>query len=606
MRRLEARIGSLIWFGVAILAGVMFWLAYERHVLLEAIEQEFGRLQQVARTGRVAADVATRLAALSAGIREYAAADSIEPPARIESEARRLIAAVAAAGADLSGTGGGIASLATETERYLASFDAIVAARRLRREHVNRLGQAAGRLRAVADAAGLQQRFFLLREAELNYLIGHHVSQARQVADRLAELAAALRSRSGADAVGEYERAFAGAVEIIGVLDRDTVRLLDEQDARLRDMAGAIGRRAQEGEGSAASGFRATLATAVRRTVEVVAAAVLIAFGGAFLLLRYVVMPVNRLTGTMTAVAGGDYAIEVPYVERKDEIGQMARSLATFRNALLQLKAAQAQAEAASRHKSDFIANMSHELRTPLNAIIGLSDMLLEDADNPDTRELRQSLPRIGAAARHLLSLINEILDLSRIEAGRMSVEISTLKPALLAEESLATVAPIARQKGLQLAAAYPRQLPTIDSDPQRVRQILINLLGNAVKFTESGEVRIEVSATDETVRFAVTDTGPGIAAEDVGRLFQDFTQLDASSTRKFGGSGLGLALSRRLARLIGGDVTLASTVGKGSTFTLDLPLAAPQAGRNGPQVERTETIVAAGPSAAERGGDRA
>ena len=154
-----------------------------------------------------------------------------------------------------------------------------------------------------------------------------------------------------------------------------------------------------------------------------------------------------------------------------------------------------------------------------------------------------------------------------------MSVEISTFRPAALAEESLATVAPIGRQKGLKLSIAYPPQLPLIESDPGRVRQILINLLGNAVKFTDVGEVRIEVAVAGERLRFSVSDTGPGIAPEDAGRLFQDFTQLDASSTRKFGGSGLGLALSRRLARLIGGDVTLANAVGAGSTFVLELPL---------------------------------
>jgi signal transduction histidine kinase len=125
----------------------------------------------------------------------------------------------------------------------------------------------------------------------------------------------------------------------------------------------------------------------------------------------------------------------------------------------------------------------------------------------------------------------------------------------------------------LKLSIAYPPQLPLIESDPGRVRQILINLLGNAVKFTDVGEVRMEVAVAGEKLRFSVSDTGPGIAPEDAGRLFQDFTQLDASSTRKFGGSGLGLALSRRLARLIGGDVTLASSVGEGSTFVLELPL---------------------------------
>ena len=325
--------------------------------------------------------------------------------------------------------------------------------------------------------------------------------------------------------------------------------------------------------------------------VSVLVVAAMFTLGG-FLILRFVILPLRRMTESIGAIAAGDYSTVVPYVGRQDEIGQMARSLATIRNSLLELKAARTQAEAASRHKSDFIANMSHELRTPLNAIIGLSDMLLEDADNPDSNEYRESLPRIGAAARHLLSLINEILDLSRIEAGRMAIEISSFRPAELAEESLATVAPMARLKGLKLAIAYPADLPAMESDPRRVRQILINLLGNAVKFTDVGEVRFDLAVAGETLRFSVSDTGPGIASEDIGRLFQDFTQLDASSTRKFGGSGLGLALSRRLARLIGGDVTLASKVGEGSTFVLELPLALSQAATDRAGAELGEDVA--------------
>jgi len=340
------------------------------------------------------------------------------------------------------------------------------------------------------------------------------------------------------------------------------------RDARIGDLATWGGLAAL----AALLGWLAFVAAAPAGMPAAACLAAVLALG-ALLTFHRMLTPVRRMSGAMKAIAAGDYATRVPYEERQDHIGQMARALATIRTALLELKAAQSQAEAASRHKSDFIANMSHELRTPLNAIIGLSDMLLEDADDPDPGEYRESLPRIGAAARHLLSLINEILDLSRIEAGRMAVDISPFRPATLAEESLATVAPMARQKGLKCVIDYAPQLPLVESDPGRVRQILINLLGNAIKFTDAGEVRIEVAAHGEKLRFSVSDTGPGIAPGDIGRLFQDFTQLDASSTRKFGGSGLGLALSRRLARLIGGDVTLARTAGTGSTFLLELPL---------------------------------
>ena len=576
MRSFEARISYLIFGGAVLVLAAVFWLAHERYLLLDSVDRDFIHLQQVARAGHLAADVGNQLAGLSALIREYVASEVIEPPQRIDGASRLLLGALAKARQDLPTEAAEIARLEVEADLYLDSFEAVAAARRQRQERLRQLALAAGTLRALTGEAGMQARFMLLREAELNYLTVRSRAEAERVFASLHEVAQASPVRRMADAVADYDLAFARVVEIFAVLDRATVRVLDDHDARMRGLAVALGRRAQAGEGVATGSFRETLAVAMRRNAQVILAAVLIALGCAFLLLRFVIHPLNRMRAAMTAIAAGDYSQAVPYVQRRDEIGQMARSLATFRSALLGLRAARMQAETASRHKSDFIANTSHELRTPLNAIIGLSDMLLEDADRPDPRELKESLPRIGAAAKHLLGLINEILDLSKIEAGRMTVELTRVAPANLAEESLATVTPMAREKGLRIAAAYPADLPDILSDAQRVRQILINLLGNAVKFTDRGEVRLEVSAAADGVRFAVIDTGPGIASEDFGRLFQEFTQLDARPTRKFGGSGLGLALSRRMARLIGGDVTLASQVGRGSTFVLLLPLEAP------------------------------
>ncbi|MBL8383086.1 MAG: HAMP domain-containing protein [Burkholderiales bacterium] len=577
MPRPQARIGTLIYGGVAMLVAVVFWLALERHMVLGAIEDDFARLQRVASAGRVAADLSARLAGLSGAIREYVAGESIEPPARITAASTQLMASIRTAEGELPGERAAIRELGAEAERYLASFHAVATARRLRQERLNQLALAAGGLRAAAIAGGRQAAYMLLREAEIAYLSFRRPAMADEVARCLAGLAQALRSREAIELAAAYDLAFARVVEIHAILERGTGRVLDEHDARLREMAQAIGRRAQAGEGEAAGSFGATLARAIGRNVAVFLFATLVAVGCAFLLVRHVIAPINRMTGTMTAIARGDHGRAIPFTARADEIGQMARSLSTFRNAMLELRAAQAQAEAASRHKSDFIAHMSHELRTPLNAIIGLTDMLLEDAEAPDPRELKESLPRIAAAARHLLAVINEILDLSQIEAGRMAVELALLNPASIAEESLATVAPMAREKGLELAAVYPDGLPAFEGDARRVRQILINLLGNAVKFTDAGQVRLEVSADARQVRFAVVDTGPGIAQEDLGRLFREFTQLDASSTRKYGGSGLGLALSRRMARLMGGEVSVASRVGTGSTFVLELPLHAPE-----------------------------
>ena len=577
MLLVQPRISHLIYGGVILLIGVVFWLAQGRYALLDAIHKDFVRLQEVAQVSRIAADTAGPLAALSAAIREYVASDAIEPAARIVTDSRALLEAIKRARQELPGEKADIDRLDAEAHLYVASFDAVVAARAQRQVRLQRLARAAGGLRASADAAGQLDRFLRIREAEHNYLLARHGPDADRVVSLIAQIARAVPGRTVADAAADYSLAFARIVDIDGVLDQATLRVMDDHETRLRAQMLELGRRAHGGEQTAVSDFRNRLANAIRRNVEVSLVAMLITIACAFLLLRYVIHPLNRMTTAMTEIARGDSARPVPFAGRNDEIGQMAQALSTFRNALLGLTEAQAQAELASRHKSDFIANMSHELRTPLNAIIGLSDMLLEDADHPRPSELKESLPRIAASAKHLLALINEILDLSKIEAGRMSVDISTFAPASLAEESLATVAPIARQKGLAVAVAYPQGLPNLSSDPRRLRQILINLLGNAVKFTDMGEVRLLLSRTPTGLRFVVSDTGPGITSEDQGRLFQDFMQIDASATRKYGGTGLGLALSRRMAHLIGGDITVRSEVGQGSTFTLDLPLIAPQ-----------------------------
>jgi signal transduction histidine kinase len=573
------RIAYLIIGGVLLMFAVVLWLAQGRQVMLQMIEDNFLRLQQVARTGHAAAEVAARLAALTAAIREYVAAGRVDPPPVVDVAARALVGAIDSARRDLPAEREAIDALAREAEQYLSSVDAVRTARRQRSERLARLTAAAAALRDAATASGQQGRYMALREAEAAFLAVRDLDAAARVAQAGQALSRKLAGRRASDALADYELAFARVGEIFGVLDRATVRVMDEHDARLRALAGGLARRAQAGEGAATTEFHAILTQAATRNLQAILLALLVTVGGALLLLRFVVRPLDRIAGTMAAIAAGDHARPIPYLGRRDEVGQMAEALGTFRDALAELKAAQARAEDASRHKSDFIANMSHELRTPLNAIIGLSDMLLEDIEHPDIAELKESLPRIGAAARHLLGLINEILDLSRIEAGRMDVHLARVAPAAVAQESLATVAPMARQKGLSVTTRCESGLPDIVTDAQRVRQILINLLGNAVKFTDEGSVIIEAVRTPEGVRFSVIDTGPGIAAEDTGRLFQEFTQLDASSTRKFGGSGLGLALSRRMARLIGGDVTLASEVGHGSTFMLDLPLAAPNLG---------------------------
>jgi PAS domain S-box-containing protein len=242
------------------------------------------------------------------------------------------------------------------------------------------------------------------------------------------------------------------------------------------------------------------------------------------------------------------------------------------------LTAARDLAEATSRTKSSFLATMSHELRTPLNAIIGLSDMLTQHADRFTPERRQESLRRILNAGRHLLNLINDVLDLSKIEAGKMELRIDTCDVVQLVNDVIATAQSLAEKNGDSLDVTLPPDIPPVRADPTRARQILLNLLSNACKFTRNGQVRLTVSTVREdngmSVAFAVSDTGIGLTEEQMGRLFAEFVQADASTAREYGGTGLGLAISRRLGRQMGGDITVTSVHGKGSVFTASLPVA--------------------------------
>ena len=245
------------------------------------------------------------------------------------------------------------------------------------------------------------------------------------------------------------------------------------------------------------------------------------------------------------------------------------------------LTTARDQAEAMSRTKSSFLANMSHELRTPLNAIIGLSDMLVSNAARFGTEKALEPLRRVHRAGTHLLSLINQVLDLSKIEAGKLELNVETISVAPLVDEVVGTARPLADQNKNNLTIDCPRDLPPIEVDSLRLRQILLNLLSNACKFTKNGKVTLHVARSvkdaQQFIEFAVIDTGIGMTPKQVGRLFEEFSQADASTARQYGGTGLGLAITRHLCRMMGGDVTVSSEPGKGSTFLVSLPLASQQ-----------------------------
>ena len=233
-------------------------------------------------------------------------------------------------------------------------------------------------------------------------------------------------------------------------------------------------------------------------------------------------------------------------------------------------------AKQASQAKSAFLANMSHELRTPLNAILGYSEMLAEDAEASGDADLQSDLKKILTAGRHLLGLINDVLDLSKIEAGKMRLYLETFELSGVVGEAVETARPLIEKKGNRFEVLCPADIGSIREDATKVRQVLLNLLSNAGKFTEGGlvtlDVRREIGPAGNWVLFRVSDTGIGMTSAETKRLFESFVQADAGTSKKFGGTGLGLAITRKLCRLMGGDIVVESAPGLGSTFTVRLP----------------------------------
>jgi signal transduction histidine kinase len=229
--------------------------------------------------------------------------------------------------------------------------------------------------------------------------------------------------------------------------------------------------------------------------------------------------------------------------------------------------------EVASKHKSQFLANMSHELRTPLNAILGYTELILDSVYGETPDKMRGVLERIESNGRHLLGLINDVLDLSKIEAGQLILALGDYSLKNVVHTVFSAVEPLAKEKKLAFKVEVPPDLPTGHGDERRLTQVLLNLVGNAIKFTDNGEVTIKASMADGSFSVAVRDTGPGISDADQTKLFQEFQQADNSVTKKKGGTGLGLAISKRIIEMHGGHIWVESSPGHGATFAFTLPV---------------------------------
>jgi signal transduction histidine kinase/HAMP domain-containing protein len=354
-----------------------------------------------------------------------------------------------------------------------------------------------------------------------------HLRATQNLNEKMVDAARATPLRRGEGAVGQLADTLQ-PVQIADISDDSAYR------SRLRDML--IG-----------SGHRALLAVPLLRE--------------------------SRLVGglVVTRKAPGEFPQEVI-----DLLTTFAtQSTLAIQNARLfrEIEAKSHELEIASRHKSQFLANMSHELRTPLNAILGYTELILDNIYGEVGERIREVLERVQGSGRHLLGLINDVLDLSKIEAGQLALSLGDYSMKEVVQTVFTATESLAAAKRLALKVAPAPDLPTGRGDERRITQVLLNLVGNAIKFTETGEVRVEVTATDGTFVVSVSDTGPGISEADQQRIFEEFQQVDSSATRKKGGTGLGLAIAKRIIELHGGRIRVESSVGRGSTFSFTLPV---------------------------------
>jgi signal transduction histidine kinase len=412
-------------------------------------------------------------------------------------------------------------------------------------------------------------------------------SKSTVVKTALADLrdSAQLGFRRSADEARLYRTVTRDTSRLAAVMDRITSskrpsltlqRKAENLSRQLEYATGALAGRAARKTNTLVTQSRASYASSRNLFIGAAAGAVVLALLLGYFLSWSIVGPIQRIVGRLATIASGDFSRHVE-VANRDELGDLGARVDQMND---ELQRVYRELETASRHKSEFLANMSHELRTPLNAILGFSQVLQKHLFGELNSKQEEYVEDILSSGNHLLSLINDVLDLSKVEAGQIELEVAPFSLREAVERGVVMVRERASKGGVALAAEVAPEAQVVVADERRIRQVLFNLLSNAVKFTPAGG-RIDVSAArvNGEIQVAVVDTGSGIAPEDLGRIFEEFQQTETGA-RQQEGTGLGLALSRRLVELHGGRIWVESEVGVGSRFVFTLPV---QAGRVAP-----------------------
>ena len=386
-----------------------------------------------------------------------------------------------------------------------------------------------------------------------------------QVMATVARIAALIHENKREEAMALHLNEGYPLYRVIETLVTQAVRNEETEMGRLREGMDAVNRRA------------------VRLVVGFGVAAIFLALVLGFVISWSFILPVRAADAFLGEVAKGEFGRSIA-VANRDEFGELAERMSHMsaelrlldeaqRHAAMQLRTLNAELERASKAKSDFLASMSHELRTPMNAILGFTEMIRDGiyGDIPD--DIREPVGDIHTCGKQLLGLINNVLDLSKIEAGRMDLALGAYVVDDVVGPVRQALHALAAAKGLDLAVTIPAETPLCFGDGKRLTQCVMNLAGNALKFTREGRVEVRVEVQDDDLLFAVADTGIGIPAEQVGHIFEEFRQADVTVSREFGGTGLGLSITRKLVELHGGRIWVESVEGKGSTFFFRVPV---------------------------------